>query len=151
MRWRSIEQDGLHRLMRVGHAIGPKSSPLRRLWVYFTFAISSFLNGLTLGRHDVVVCLSTPLFGVWTAWALAKLWRGRFVNVIFDLWPETIRNTGLIGENFLYRLTRRIDTLNCRASDVITALGEGLKAEIVARRIDPDLVVGSFIASIAAC
>ncbi|MDY7011244.1 MAG: glycosyltransferase family 4 protein [Planctomycetota bacterium] len=139
-RWRFVGRDGQHRLMRVGHAIAPKSSPLRRLWVYLTFAISSFLNGLTLGRHDVVVCLSTPLFGVWAAWALAKLWRGRFVNIIFDLWPEAIRNAGLIGENFLYRLTRRIDTLNCRCSNAITTLGEGLKAEITARRIDPNRV-----------
>jgi len=140
-RWRQVSIDGRHRLMRVGHAICSKSSPLSRLWVYFTFAVSSFLNGLTLGRQDAVVCLSTPLFGVWTALALARLRRARFVNVVFDLWPEAIANAGLIRpRSRLYRITRKIDTWNLRLSDAVTTLGEGMKREILERGLAPDRI-----------
>lgn len=133
VRCRHIESEGRHRVMRVAHAIYPKSSALLRLWTYLTFAVSSFLNGLTLGRQDVVVCLSTPMFGVWTAWLMAKLWRARFVNVIFDLYPEAIRNAGLIGDSLPYRICRWIDTRNTRWSDQITTLGEGMRQAILAR------------------
>jgi colanic acid biosynthesis glycosyl transferase WcaI len=140
-RWRHTERDGRHRLVRVAHGICSKASALGRLWVYFTFAVSSFLNGLVLGRQDVVVSLSTPLLGVWTAWALARLWRGRFVNVIFDLWPEVIRNAGLVrAANPLYRLTRWVDTRNCLWSDRITTLGEGMRDQIAERGIAPERI-----------
>lgn len=140
-RWRHTERDGRHRVVRVAHAICPKSSALARLWVYFTFAVSSLLNGLVLGRQDVVVSLSTPLLGVWTAWALARLWRGRFVNVIFDLWPEAIHNAGLVRRRHpLYRLARWLDTRNCLWSDEITTLGRGMRDQITERGIDPQRV-----------
>ena len=140
-RWRHTERDGRHRVVRVAHAICPKSSALARLWVYFTFAVSSLLNGLVLGRQDVVVSLSTPLLGVWTAWALARLWRGRFVNVIFDLWPEAIHNAGLVRRRHpLYRLARWLDTRNCLWSDKITTLGRGMRDQITERGIDPQHV-----------
>lgn len=135
--WRQVTPDGRHRLMRVGHAIQSKSSPLARLWVYFTFAVSSLCSGATLGRQDAVLCLSTPLLGVWTAWLLARMWGARFINVIFDLWPETLRNAGLIGDSLAYRAIRRLDTLHCRLSDEISTLGQNLRQQIVARGIEP--------------
>lgn len=138
--WRAMQPYGPYRVMRTAHSLYAKTSALGRLWMYLTFAVSSFVNGMTLGKQDVVVCLSTPLFGVWTAWLLARLWRGRFVNVIFDLWPEAIKNAGLVGENAMYRLIRRIDTWNCRLSDQITTLGEGMKTLICQRVIDPEKV-----------
>lgn len=139
--WRQTEQHGRYSVMRVAHAICSKASALARLWVYLTFALSSFLNGLILGKQDVVVCLSTPLMGVWTAWALARLWRGKFVNVIFDLWPEAIHNAGLVGKTHpLYRLTRWVDTRNCLWSDEITTLGEGMRNQIAERGVDPEKV-----------
>jgi colanic acid biosynthesis glycosyl transferase WcaI len=140
MQWRKMERDGQHDVQRVAMMIADKTSLLCRLGVYASFAASSLLNGLTLGRHDVVVCLSTPLIGVWTAWALARLWRARFVNVIFDLWPEVVLNAGLVKNNLPYRVIRKIDTLNCRCSDAISVLGQGMKDEVVARGVSPEAV-----------
>jgi len=138
MRLRQMERDGQHNVQRIATTIADKKSPFRRLGVYVSFAFSSFFNGLALGRYDVVVNLSTPIVGSWTAWALARLWRARFVNIIFDLCPEIIRNAGLIGENSLYRIIRAIDTLNCRCSDAISVLGEGMKDQVIARGISPE-------------
>ena len=71
---------------------------------------------------------------------VSRLWRGRFVNVIFDLWPEAVLNAGLVKENFVYRVLRKIDTLNCRCSDVISVLGQGMKDQVVARGIAAESV-----------
>jgi colanic acid biosynthesis glycosyl transferase WcaI len=139
-RWRAISRDGAFRLMRLRYASRTTRSAPRRLWSYTSFAGTSFVNGLTLGQQDVVVSLSTPLTGVWTAWCMARLWRARFINVIFDLWPEAIRNSGLIGDTLVYRLLRHIDTLNCKWSDAVTTLGDGLKEQIIARGVRPSSV-----------
>ena len=133
MRWFSLSGEGSYRLARVAHALGAKTGAMRRLWIYLTFALSSLLNGWRLGRQDVVVCLSTPIFGVWTTWLLARLRRARHVRVTFDVWPESIRNAGLMSDNLVYRVARHIDTLNCRWSDVITVLGHGMKQQLLDR------------------
>jgi colanic acid biosynthesis glycosyl transferase WcaI len=140
MRWFSLTNEGSYRLARVAHALGAKTGAVRRLWIYLTFALSSLLNGWRLGRQDVVVCLSTPMFGVWTTWLLAKFWRARHVRITFDVWPESIRNAGLIRDNLIYRVVRFIDTLNCRWSDVITVLGEGMRQQLLDRRLPSESI-----------
>ncbi len=76
------------RVIRCGHSFGVRKGIAFRMLYYFTFAISTLLNGLRAGRADAVLCLSTPVFGSWTAWLLARLKRARFVYDIFDLHPE---------------------------------------------------------------
>lgn len=138
MKWRHMERDGSHDVQRIAMMIANKSSNIKRLGVYSSFAASSFVNGLSLGRHDVVVSLSTPIIGVWTAWALARLWKAKYVNIIFDLWPEVILNAGRTKNNWLYNIIRNIDTLNCKCSDAISVLSQGMKDQVVARGISPD-------------
>ncbi|NJN63403.1 MAG: glycosyltransferase family 4 protein [Acidobacteria bacterium] len=140
MRFCRTEKMGAFTLQRVAHVIAEKSSATRRASVYGSFALSSLINGLRLPRHDAVFCISTPVLGVWTAWALARIWRARFVNVIFDLWPEAILNAGLISESRMYRALRAADTLNCRWSDSISVLSEGMKREVIARDLPSDKI-----------
>jgi len=141
-RFRSVEREPKgFRVIRCDHSIHPRDKVSWRLWYYFTFGVSTFVNGLAAGPFDAVLCLSTPIFGSWTAWVLARLKGARFVYDIFDLHPEAARNAGLLREGFVYHLWRRIDTLLCRKSDVIATLSDGMKAEIVARGIAPDKIV----------
>lgn len=145
---------GGYRLVRCGHAIHPGQSISTKLWYYLTFAISTFANGLLEERCDVVLSLSTPIFGSWSARVLAWIKRARFVYDIFDLHPEATRNAGLLNEkSFVYRLWRAQDTLLCRSSHAILTLSEGMKREICQRGIpetqvqvipfwlDPDRIV----------
>jgi colanic acid biosynthesis glycosyl transferase WcaI len=122
-------------VLRCGHAFAPRSRPLRQLWYYFTFAVSTFVNGLAAGPFDAVLCLSTPIFGSWSAWLLARLKGARFVYDIFDLHPEAAESAGLMRKGLLYRLWWWQDTLLCRASDVLLTLGHGMKRLIEARGI----------------
>ena len=50
------------RLIRCMHSIHLRTRIHWRLWYYFTFALSTFFNGLREKRFDVVLCLSTPIF-----------------------------------------------------------------------------------------
>lgn len=139
-RFRKTETYPGYTVIRCGHSIHPRQRMLWRLWYYFTFALSTFLNGLILGRADAVLCLSTPLFGSWSAWLLARCKGARFVYDIFDLHPESALNAGLIRDGIACRLFRAMDALLCRASDAIATLSDGLKASICRRGIRPDKI-----------
>lgn len=140
-RWRSVEQDPRgFRLIRCGHSIHPREGLFRRLWYYLTFGLSTLTAGARTGSYDVIMCLSTPIFGSWTAWLLAKIKGARFVYAIFDLHPETAANAGLISRGLPYHVLRTADTVLCRLSDTIVTLSEGLREEILARGIRPEKV-----------
>jgi colanic acid biosynthesis glycosyl transferase WcaI len=140
-RWRSVEQDVLgFRVIRCGHSIHPREGRFWRLWYYLTFGISSLINGWGGGRFDAVLCLSTPVFGTWAAWLLARIKGARFVYAIFDLHPEAAANAGLIRRGLFYRSLRAADRLLCRHSDSIVTLSAGLRTEILARGITPEKV-----------
>lgn len=128
------------RIVRCGHSIHPTKRIVWRLWYYLTFAVSTFVNGLATGPVDVVLCLSTPIFGSWSAWLLAKCKRARFVYDVFDLHPEGAHGAGLLGKGLAYRLWRGLDTLLCRWSDAIATLGEGMRRQIVDRGVPPGKV-----------
>jgi colanic acid biosynthesis glycosyl transferase WcaI len=111
------------------------------LLYYLSFAVSSFVNGLRQDPVDVVLCLSTPFFGGWSAWLLAKLKGARFVYDIFDLHPEASRNAELIRESSLvYRIWHMQDCLLCRVSDRILTLSATMRDEIIKRGIAPEMV-----------
>jgi len=124
------------RVIRCGHAIHPRGRALHRLWYYLTFALGSLAGGLAAGPVDAVLGMSTPIFGSWSAWVLAKLKRARFVYVVFDLHPEGARSAGLLREGLVYRLWRAGDTALMRRCGAITTLGPGIKHLIEARGID---------------
>lgn len=140
-RWRSVGHDPRgFRVIRCGHSIHPRERVFWRLWYYVTFGISALINGWGAGRLDAVLCLSTPVFGSWAAWLLARIKGARFVYGIFDLHPEGAANAGLIGRGLSYRVLRAADTLLCRRSNSIVTLGAGLRAEILARGIGPEKI-----------
>ena len=137
-RFRHAERDPAgFRVVRCPHALRAQYRLVWKVWYYFTFAMGSFVAGLGCGPYDAVLSLSSPIFGSWSAWLLARLRGARFVYDIFDLHPEASRNAGLLSEGRVYRLWRRWDAALCRRSHAIATLSEPMKAQIVARGIDP--------------
>ncbi len=141
LRFRHIEKSPHgFRVLRCGHAVHPRTNIFWRIWHYLTFAISSFVNGLACGRVDSVVCISTPIFGTWACWLLAKCKRAGFVYEIDDLHPEAARNAGVMSEGIQFRILRKLDTALCRRSDAIVTLSGHLRQLIVQRQISDDLI-----------
>ena len=135
-RVRSVEEDPRgFRVIRCWHSIRPRERAFWRLWYYLTFGVSTLLNGLGEGKIDAVLCLSTPVFGSWAAWALARIKGARFVYAIFDLHPESAANAGLVKRGVAYGILRKADSMLCGCSNSIVTLGEGVRSEIVARGI----------------
>lgn len=138
---RQVERDPAgFTIIRCVHSSSAQRKMTWRILYYLTFSLSTLAIGLTSGPFDAVLCLSTPIFGSWSSWLLARLKRARFVYDIFDLHPESARNAGIIGDGHIYRILRALDASLCRRSDVILTLSDSIKNSILARGILPERV-----------
>ena len=129
-------------LVRCGHSFCPRGRILAKLWYYFTWAISSLINGLRAGPADVVLFCSSPVFGGLTALLLARLKRAKSLYWVHDIHPEATRNAGLVREGTLaYRACLALDRFVCRRSTLVATLTETMRQTLLARGLEPSRVV----------
>jgi len=96
-RYRLGKRENLDGLRVVRTCLYPSKSrrTLPRLFSYVTFGLSSLLLGTPrLGRHDVVLIESPPLFLVPFALAIARMVRGKTVMMVSDIWPDILIRMG---------------------------------------------------------
>ncbi len=141
-RWRRQEQTlGGFTLVRCMHSFVPRFRLAGKMWYYFTFAISSFCVGLLLGRCDVLMAQSTPVFGGFTAIVLGKLRRAKIFYWIHDVHPESAINAGLMRRGALSWAMKSVDTWICRRCSTVAVPTEEMRQVILDRGLRPDRVV----------
>ncbi len=125
------ERDDSVRILRARIYVSRAPGFIRRLLSYFSFVFASLLLGTTrVGRQDVIIVESPPLFlglsGLWL-----KLWlRSRMVFNVSDLWPESAVAMGILHNRPLIWLSTRFEELCYRCSDLITGQTENIVADI---------------------
>lgn len=109
-----------------------KSSLVHRLISYISFCLSSFFVGLLkVGRVDVIITESPPLFLAITGWILSKLKRSRWILNISDLWPDSAKYIGIMNErNFIYRMLQGLAHFLYRKAWLVTGQSKEIVAEI---------------------
>lgn len=114
-------------------------SAFRRVLNYASFAASVTLWGLVgLRRPDVIYAYHPPLT-VGMAAALLRLLRGiPVVYDIQDLWPDTLRATGMIGNERVLRLVGAVCQWVYKRIDHITVLSPGFKRLLAERGVPKD-------------
>jgi glycosyltransferase involved in cell wall biosynthesis len=85
---------------------------LRRLFSHMSFVVSSAFFGLfCLGRQDVILVESPPLFLALTARFLSLFGRGPYIAVVADLWPQVAIDTGMLRSGFGIRVARWLEAM----------------------------------------
>ena len=82
-----------------------------RLFSFMTFAGSSLISALRVGKVDVVMGTSPPIFQAVSAWLIAGLRRRPFLLEIRDLWPDFVIDMGLLNNSLLIRGSRWLEKL----------------------------------------
>ncbi len=91
-----------------------------RLFSFISFAASSLIKALRIGRVDVVMGTSPPIFQAVSAWLVSALRRRPFLLEVRDLWPEFVIDMGLLKNRFLIRGSRSLERfLYSRASHIL--------------------------------
>ena len=97
-----------------------------RTWVRFTMAATWRL--LRSGKAPVFVVTNPPLMPL-AAWVLHKVQARRFGLLEWDIYPQILDATGLVGPgHILYRMWRSWHGRALRAADLVVTLGQQMAA-----------------------
>ncbi len=127
------EIDGL-KVYRSWIFASKSKSILLRLINYFSFTWTSFWSGwLRLGKFDVIICESPPLFLGISAFLLKKIKSAKLVFNVSDLWPESAEKLGLVKNKFFLYLSYSLEKILYTHSEIITGQTQGIVKNIQVR------------------
>jgi colanic acid biosynthesis glycosyl transferase WcaI len=127
--------DGVH-ITRVPLYPSHDQSHLRRFFNYLTFSISAAIYGAFIIRKPSVIYSYHPPITVGLAALFIKAVRR--VPVLYDLqdlWPDTLRATGMLTSSFLNRLIAHVCLCVYRHVDHIVVLSPGFKRVLLSRGV----------------
>ena len=136
--WQEEYNDGV-RIIRVWSYMTANAGFTKRLLDFLSFALTSFFAGLFV-KTDIIIATSPQFFTTWSGWALAKLKRKPWIFELRDLWPESVVAVGLANRGWMFRQLEKIELALYRSANVIIALTDAFKANLVGRGIVPDKI-----------
>jgi len=122
--------DGV-KVVRSAIYVSKKKKTIPQLMSYFSFTATSLLAGiLKLGRSDVLICESPPLFLGGTALLLKIFKRAKLVMNISDLWPDSAVELGMIGPGLPLKMLEWFERLLYKSSAMVSCQTEGIVAGV---------------------
>jgi glycosyltransferase involved in cell wall biosynthesis len=127
--------DGI-RVIRVWTYITANEGFLRRILDYVSFMFSATLAAPFVRKVDIVVGTSPQFFTACAAYLVSRMKRIPFVFELRDLWPESIKAVGAMGDSLAIRMLERIEMFLYRKADAIVAVTQSYKRRLVERGVD---------------
>jgi glycosyltransferase involved in cell wall biosynthesis len=106
-------------------------SNLKRLLTYASFVFTSLFALARAKKPDYIFVDSPPLFLGVSGWLAAKLWCMPLIFNVADLWPDSVRDLGVMQDGFLVNLAYRLERWIYRQSTVVTAVTEGIRDSLL--------------------
>jgi len=111
-------------------------SGLGRAANYLSFALaSSVLGPLLLQRPDVMFVYHPPLTVGIPAWILSRFWHRPFVYQIQDMWPETLRATGMLRNEWILAWIGRFAQWVYGQADRVCVISPGFRENLLAKGV----------------
>ncbi len=120
-----------------------------RVFSFFSFMISSFINGLFVRKVDLIWGTTPPIFQGPSAWLLARLKGVPFLLEVRDLWPAFAIAVGVLQNKLLIRLSRWLESFLYRHADHVIVNSPGFidhvksrgpdKISLIPNGSDPDM------------
>jgi colanic acid biosynthesis glycosyl transferase WcaI len=141
VRWIQREiMDGVH-VTRVPLYPSHDQSALKRAFNYVSFLMSSLIYGLFFARRfDVIYAYHPPLSVGITASLLKVFRRKPLVFDVQDMWPDTLRATGMLGNERLLRFIGKVCDWVYRRSDAVVVLSPGFKNLLIERGVPAEKI-----------
>lgn len=111
---------------------GPK-----RLLNYFSFTVSALGGLLRVQKPDYIFVESPPLFLSLTAHLASRRFGVPFIFNVADLWPDSVRQLGLMKEGLLLRLAEGLEGWSYRQAHFVTAVTEGIRKVLLEEKKVP--------------
>jgi colanic acid biosynthesis glycosyl transferase WcaI len=135
-RWTLRRTETIDGIRVVRTCIWPSKSSrtLPRLLSYLSFVLSSVLLGIWgLGRQDVVLFESPPLFIVPAGLLIGRWTRGRIVMNVSDIWPDIIVRMGHTTGGLALKMMFWLEKYGYEHADVVALTNPGAAAQVQER------------------
>jgi glycosyltransferase involved in cell wall biosynthesis len=128
--------DGI-KIYRVARSLFGKSTIIGRIFDFLFFYVAATSRAVTLPRHDVVICFTTPPFIAWCGRILRLFKRTKVVYWVMDLYPDLPIACGVMREGSLAsRFFERVNRSCLRKADVDVVLGRCMADRVRAKGIE---------------
>jgi colanic acid biosynthesis glycosyl transferase WcaI len=125
--------DGI-RVIRVWNYINANTTFLRRVIPHLSFAfLAPLLGGKAVGRPDVIIAQSPPLFLAIAGRLLARWKRCPLVFWVADLWPETPIQLGVLRNRWLIRFSRWLEWSTYMRASLVWVVAESVRDDLMRR------------------
>jgi colanic acid biosynthesis glycosyl transferase WcaI len=130
--WR-VERTGWGRIMRVWPFPTDKTNITARAAGFGGFTTLATGAALSLGRHDVVLGMSPPIFIGDASWVAARRSRAPMVFNVQDIFPDVAVELGALRNQRVIELARRHERSLYRRADAVTVLSEDQAGNVRAK------------------
>ena len=107
---------------------------LKRLLNYASFTATALFALWRARRPDYVFVESPPLFLSVPAMLAARLWRVPVIFNVADLWPDSVRDLGIMPNGPVLRAAERLEQWTYRQATYVSAVTEGIRATLLERK-----------------
>lgn len=102
---------------------------LERLINHFSFMVQAIFKSFSVGKVDVVISTSPPLFNLVSGRIIAKFKRSKYIIDLRDIWPDVFEQTEVLNQkSFVYKFFDRIARKAYKHADIIAVVTPGKKA-----------------------
>lgn len=113
------------------------NSAIKRIINYFSFAFSSSLLGiLKINKADIVYVYHPPVTVGITALIFKKFWKVPYIYEIQDIWPDTLKATGMVNNQFILKIIEKLCNIVYKNADRIIVISPGFKKKLVSKGIN---------------
>lgn len=133
--WQRETIDGIE-VIRVWTYITANEGFVRRTLDYLSYMLAAIVAAPFVHGVDVVVGTSPQFFTVCAAYAVSRCKRVPFVFELRDLWPESIKIVGAMGDGVILRLLERLELFLYRKAALIVSVTNSFKENLVSRGVD---------------
>ncbi|MGH2508876.1 MAG: glycosyltransferase family 4 protein [Ktedonobacteraceae bacterium] len=129
------------RVVRVWSYISPNKGFFRRILAQLAFAMCAPLLGWRrIGRPDVIIVESPPLFDAFAGRMLAWLKHCPFIFTVSDIWPESAIQLGMLRQRSLIRLAEWLEWSTYQRASRVWAVTKGICHTLIERGLPSEKV-----------
>lgn len=133
--WQTEEMEGI-RVIRVWTFITANKGFAKRIVDYTSYMAAAILAAPFVRRPDIVVATSPLLFTAMAGCVVGAMKRIPFVFELRDIWPESIKAVGAMGDSAVIRFFERIEMALYRRAALIVSLTRSFKRRLVERGVE---------------
>lgn len=104
---------------------------IKRLLNYFSFMLTAFWGVRKAQKPNYLFIESPPLFLGITGYVWAKWWRVPFIFNVADLWPDTVKALGLMGDGLALRIAEKLEAWLYRKANYVTVVTESVRKILI--------------------